>query len=807
MSVSDFRHPVRVAEYDSNASYYPRELSVDEATRTLYMRTSDNSSNIVLNLTGPMGPTGPQGPMGPSGEGSIGPTGPTGAVGPTGPQGPMGPSGEGSAVFWAIYGTTTALEIYDAVQTGQFVLCEYNNEIYILHSASDTSATFGQVSTYGEDLPEFIIVNNSIWSVENSLEYTDSVVFSRGLDTKVISYLGFGYGENNLVGLKGYYYSDIDFTNNTITLSTKQNEANADDILVTWEVGDKVTIANDSHYDRCSTITAINGNVITVDSLPFTEVVNVSNLDWDDYSIFVVDKPEAGVVDLGRYATAIGEGNTVSERAAAAIGRGNVVQGKYGVALGRGNIIRAYAGVALGRGNTIEPTALYAFADGVQNIASGLAARAGGYKTKATGMYAVTEGKVTEASGPYSHASGYGTKATAQYAISDGCQTEATAEGAHSSGYKTKATGMYAVTKGNLSEASGDYSSAEGVNAKAIGKASHARGMSTSAEASYSTAVGVETRAMHEGSFAEGSKTIAEAKYAHAAGIGTHTRTEGGLAVGTYNSPAENHLLVVGNGTSAEARANAFAVSKDGNADFFGHKAQRLADAVADTDAVNLRQLNTGLADIKAVFWATYGETTGVEIYNAYTAGKLVMCKRNEVNYILSICDENWWEGEVNAAECWFIPINVPVWADNYGNLDALYVGYGDNNWQTVSNCGILDYIVAQGTSAGWTYRKWSSGIAECWGSVNLGGTAENSVAKIIHLPVNFCDIPITTAAMSRQQGCSFHCSPNFEYEWSTPDGGITFDYNICNIEVLSSESFGGVADIIVDCHIIGKWK
>lgn len=26
------------------------------------------------------------------------------------------------------------------------------------------------------------------------------------------------------------------------------------------------------------------------------------------------------------------------------------------------------------------------------------------------------------------------------------------------------------------------------------------------------------------------------------------------------------------------------------------------------------------------------------------------------------------------------------------------------------------DYVVEQGTSGIWTYRKWSSGIAECWG-------------------------------------------------------------------------------------------
>ena len=28
----------------------------------------------------------------------------------------------------------------------------------------------------------------------------------------------------------------------------------------------------------------------------------------------------------------------------------------------------------------------------------------------------------------------------------------------------------------------------------------------------------------------------------------------------------------------------------------------------------------------------------------------------------------------------------------------------------------IADYIVEQGTSGIWTYRKWNSGVAECWG-------------------------------------------------------------------------------------------
>ena len=39
----------------------------------------------------------------------------------------------------------------------------------------------------------------------------------------------------------------------------------------------------------------------------------------------------------------------------------------------------------------------------------------------------------------------------------------------------------------------------------------------------------------------------------------------------------------------------------------------------------------------------------------------------------------------------------------------------------SASDLSISDYVVEQGASDIWTYRKWASGIAECWGEVTLG--------------------------------------------------------------------------------------
>lgn len=57
------------------------------------------------------------------------------------------------------------------------------------------------------------------------------------------------------------------------------------------------------------------------------------------------------------------------------------------------------------------------------------------------------------------------------------------------------------------------------------------------------------------------------------------------------------------------------------------------------------------------------------------------------------------------------------------------------------------DWVVEQGTSGIWTYRKWNSGIAECWGkysgTVTYSSTSGRAVdieqkliALVFHLPL-----------------------------------------------------------------------
>ena len=50
----------------------------------------------------------------------------------------------------------------------------------------------------------------------------------------------------------------------------------------------------------------------------------------------------------------------------------------------------------------------------------------------------------------------------------------------------------------------------------------------------------------------------------------------------------------------------------------------------------------------------------------------------------------------------------------------------------------IADYIVETGTSGIWTYRKWNSGIAECWAYWSADNASGSRKALEIQLPFTF---------------------------------------------------------------------
>ena len=113
-----------------------------------------------------------------------------------------------------------------------------------------------------------------------------------------------------------------------------------------------------------------------------------------------------------------------------------------------------------------------------------------------------------------------------------------------------------------------------------------------------------------------------------------------------------------------------------------------------------------------------------------------------------------------------------------------------------------VDYIVEQGTSGIWTYRKWNSGIAECWGIWNGSGSHYAALSyggayRVTGLayPTNlFISAPVLT--YSSYLGGALALTGTLVETSST---------TTANFYMQSNQT--GTKTIQVRAHAIGKWK
>jgi hypothetical protein len=115
------------------------------------------------------------------------------------------------------------------------------------------------------------------------------------------------------------------------------------------------------------------------------------------------------------------------------------------------------------------------------------------------------------------------------------------------------------------------------------------------------------------------------------------------------------------------------------------------------------------------------------------------------------------------------------------------------------------DFIAEQGTSGIWTYRKWNSGIAECWArkqftnvavTTSWGSGYYASIGLLADYPFAFADYPCVNMTLQASTGNGWGIYNNSNY--SVSNAGSVFVYNP------SSQS---AVNITVNAHAIGRWK
>ena len=356
-------------------------------------------------------------------------------------------------------------------------------------------------------------------------------------------------GSGNMAGVKAWYYTGIQFSTNeqgvavvgpaTLYLTADVQERHSGSLEHVqgfesgYQVGDVLSIVNKDKLDNICRVTSVDGNAIGVDRLPFTNVVDVSPADFDDWTVMTTNRPQSGVLVIGDGAFAVGSGNKALRRQSMVFGRDNTAYGDYAFIGGRNNS-GAYGTLVAGRNN--QAIGWYSFAWGQNTVAGGKFSMAGGNKTSSDGDWSV--------------ALGYNTKATGIHSVAEGFSTTASGPQSHAEGTNTVASGKAAHAEGQSAVASGSASHAEG-HGKAYGNYSHAGGWDSKA---YGTA-----------SFVHGNSSTAATNYACVLGNNLIASNISEFVCGKWNNPTNKNLLFsVGVGTS-NSRANAIEITSGGD--------------------------------------------------------------------------------------------------------------------------------------------------------------------------------------------------------------------------------------------------
>ena len=113
----------------------------------------------------------------------------------------------------------------------------------------------------------------------------------------------------------------------------------------------------------------------------------------------------------------------------------------------------------------------------------------------------------------------------------------------------------------------------------------------------------------------------------------------------------------------------------------------------------------------------------------------------------------------------------------------------------------LKDYVVEQGISGKWTYRKWSSGIAELWGictaTLANGSILSGSLTYPFALTAAVCGIGTLNDAGGNAGGA---------LPWNLK---LTYDSGKCEAWVHNpgSTSFTSASTVNVSVYIVGRWK
>lgn len=409
-----------------------------------------------------------------------------------------------------------------------------------------------------------IIAENAQAIHENQKAYVDNAIAAIPVTDKKLSNStsnaysdnAISYGDKNCAGYMCHKVISYDSTNLTLTLDSDAS---------TLAINDEINIDGGNLWPYCAKITAINGNVITVDR------AIVSYLDGkplaanpsskEDHLLYVDGKSNTGTHILGSGQTSTGINNAAVAIGTVSLGKDNIASGRYAVAIGRQNVAAPFA-TAIGRVN--KARGMMSTSLGYRNTIDADWGYALGSDNKVSGKYAGALGTYNTVSGANSLAINEKNTASGGHSFAGGRNSIASKTGSFAFGYDIDISGTNYPTT-----ASNNGAVAFGLGTTASGHASFSAGYNTKASGHNAVAFGSQTKAFGNNSFTSGAGSQSSVECGNAMGRGVvAANVVGQTVVGRFNdySTAGDAIFVVGNGTSASALSNAFRVMSDGSA-------------------------------------------------------------------------------------------------------------------------------------------------------------------------------------------------------------------------------------------------
>ena len=131
---------------------------------------------------------------------------------------------------------------------------------------------------------------------------------------------------------------------------------------------------------------------------------------------------------------------------------------------------------------------------------------------------------------------------------------------------------------------------------------------------------------------------------------------------------------------------------------------------------------------------------------------------------------------------------------------DRIMFGGGETGF-FFNSIRMNDFVEGQGASGIWTYRKWNSGVAECWGNVSTTPTTANGNNKVtVTLPFTFTEtnylVNITPAKAALYVDNFGDCETNGTVAHTGTSFVLAYKYGYSTLYAVS-----------FNVHVIGKWK